>query len=74
MYKGEFNRGFRNGKGRLEKDGKIFEAEWCEGEMDEETKVEKESTTKKPLIGTKLMMGALSKMIKDKYLEELERQ
>ena len=42
--------------------------------MNEETKVEKESTTKNNLIGAKLMMGAISKMVKDKYLEELERQ
>ena len=40
--------------------------------MNEETKVEKESTQNNP-VGS-LLIGAISKMVKNKFLEELEKQ
>ena len=40
--------------------------------MNEETKVEKESTQNNP-VGSKLI-GAISMMVKNKFLEELEKQ
>lgn len=57
----------RHGKGQVQKDGKKFEAEWNEGEMDEETKVEKEVTANK-------MFGAISKGLEKVFLEELKKQ
>ena len=63
---GEFKKGERHGKGQVQKDGKKFEAEWNEGEMDEETKVEKEVTANK-------MFGAISKGLEKVYLEELKK-
>ena len=65
---GEFKKGERHGKGQVEIDGKKYEADWNEGEMDEETKVEKE------VAANNKMFGAIAGVMKNVFLEELKKQ
>ena len=70
IYKGKFDKGIRHGAGKLEKDGEVFEANWVEGEPDEET-IEKKEV---PKVAGGALMASLRKNLADKFLEELKRK